>query len=345
MKFSFRGNARSSITWLCATSFAFLFLLAGCRKGDHAPKLTITTVASGIVNPLGIETDSYGNIWVSESETIQNDGKVIVIKPNGTKYDAIINLSAFVNENSGEPQGTVNLLRDGGTLYVLSGNYLYRADISHFKPGDKPLDATKLPYEDISAFVYSYPFVNDANDSHPYNLTKGPDGDLYITDAGANAIIHRKAKGVYSVLAEVPGIANPTPVGPPFIQAVPTSIFYDGRNFLVTTLRGFPFPPGNATIYKISMAGSLSVYQNGFTSLVDLADGNSSGHIAVQYASAFNPATGFAPNTGALLWVNGSSSEQLVGGLNMPAGIKQVNSHTWYVTCMGDGTVIKVSYD
>ena len=344
MKFSSRRFTGTKMSWWIAC-MALLFLFAGCRKDNQPPKLTITTVASGISNPLGIETDGYGNIWVSEGETIQNDGKVIVIKPNGMKYDAIINLSAFVNEHSGQPQGTVNLLRDGGTLYILSGNYLYRADISHFKPGDKPIDATTLPYEDIAAFVYSYPFVNDADDSHPYNLTKGPDGDLYIADAGANAIIHRKAKGVYSVLAEVPGIANPTPVGPPQIQAVPTSIYYDGHNFLVTTLRGFPFPAGTATIYKLSMWGNLSVYQNGFTMLTDLAEGNSSGHVVVQHASSFNPATGFAPNSGSLLWVNGSTSEQLVGGLNQPTGIKQANSHTWYVTCLGDGTVLKVSYN
>jgi hypothetical protein len=343
MKFSSQNSGTKLSWWLAC--MAVLFLFAGCRKNDHPPKLTITTVASGLVAPLGIETDSHGNIWVSQSETTHDDGKVIVIKPNGMKYDAIINLSAFVNENSGQPQGTVNLLLDGETLYVLSGNYLYRADISHFKPGDTPIDATTLPYEDIAAFVYSYPFVNDANDSHPYNLTKGPDGDLYITDAGANAIIHRKAIGDYSVLAEVPGIANPTTVGPPGIQAVPTSILYDGNNFLVTTLRGFPFPPGVATVYKISMAGSLSVYQDGFTSLVDIAEGNYNGHIVVQYASSFDPATGFAPNTGSLLWVNGSTTEQLTGGLNMPTAIKQVNNHTWYVSCMGDGTVLKVSYN
>ena len=344
MNLSSRNYTGRKMTWWIA-SMALLFLFAGCRKDNQPPKLTITTVATGIVNPLGIETDSYGNIWVSESETINNDGKVIVIKPNGMKYDAIINLSAFVNKNSGQPQGTTHLLRDGGMLYVLSGNYLYRADISHFKPGDTPIDAMTLPYEDIAAFVYSYPFKNDADDSHPYNLTKGPDGDLYITDAGANAIIHRKSSGVYSVLAEVPGIANPTPIGPPEIQAVPTSIFFDGHNFLVTTLRGFPFPPGGASIYKVSQGGNLSVYQSGFTSLVDLAEGNYGGHIAVQFASSFDLATEFAPNTGALLWVNGSTTEQLAGGLNMPAGIKQVNNHTWYVTCMGDGTVIRVNYN
>jgi hypothetical protein len=343
MKFSLRNSAGTKISW-CIACVALLFFLNGCRKGDHAPRLKVTTVASGLAFPLGIETDYRGNIWVTESETINNDGKVVVIKPNGKKYDAIINLSAFVNENSGQPQGTSHILLDGGTLYILSGNYLYKADVSHFKPGDQPIDAATLSHEDFAPFVYGYPFVNDANDSHPYNMTKGPDGDLYITDAGANAIIHRTAPGVYSILAEVPGIMNPTPVGPPNIQAVPTSIMYDGHDFLVTTLLGFPFPSGSALIYKISKSGNVSIYQDGFTMLVDQAEGNFAGHIVVQHASSFNPATGFAPNTGSLLLVNGSTSEEIAGGLNTPAGIKQANSNTWYVTCLGDGTVIKVSY-
>ena len=332
----------SKSKWWLAT-MALLFLFAGCHKGDHMPKVRVSTVASGLASPLGIDTDNRGNIWVTESETVNNDGKVVVIKPNGKKYDAVVNLSAFVNKNSGQPQGTSHILLDGGTLYILSGNFLYMADVSHFKPGDQPIDAATIPYEDVASFVYSYPFVNDANDSHPYNLTKGPDGDLYITDAGANAIIHRTAPGVYSILAEIPGFQNPTPVGPPFIQAVPTSILYDGHNFLVTTLTGFPFLPGTAMIYKVSMSGNVSMYQSGFTMLVDQAEGNYAGHIVVQHASSFGE-TGFAANSGSLLMANGSTMEEIMGGLNQPAGIEQVNNNTWYVTVMGDGTVLKVSY-
>lgn len=356
MKFSIRRSTSPNITWLAAFA-ALLFLFAGCKKGNETPKLTITTVASGLAVPIGIETDNMGNIWVSESGTFKstpdengstanNDGKVIVITPRGQKYDAIINLSTFQNIHSGQLQGTVHILLDRGTLYVLSGNGMYRADISHFKPGDKPIDAKTLPYEDIAGFASNYPNPNNPEkDSHPYNLTKGPDGDLYIADAGANAIIHRHGPGNYSMLAELPPFANPTnPLfGPPMIQAVPTSIWYDGHNFLVTTLTGFPFVSGLSVIYKISMSGNLSIYQSGFTTLVDLAEGNYEGHVAVQHGT-FNPATEFNPNTGALLWVNGSSSTTLAGGLNQPVGIKQYNSHTWYVTILGDGTVLKVSY-
>ena len=341
MKVLLQKSARSNTSWLKLTCLALVLVFAGCKK-DHDPTLTITTVATGLVTPIGIEADKYGNIWVCETGTAHNDGKVIVIKKNGTKYDAIVNLSSFVAEISGEIHGPAHLLLDGHMLYILAGDYLYKADISGFKPGDTPLDATTIPYEDIASFVLAYPFVNNAHDTHPYNLTKGPDGDLYIADAGANAIIHRKSAGVYSVLAEVPGFANPTPVGPPQVQAVPTSIMYDGHNFLVTTLTGFPFPSGKARIYKISMSGAVSLYQDGFTTLVDIAEGNYGGRLVVQHA-IFGP-MGFTPNTGSLVWANGTTSTELAGGLNLPIGIKQLNHYTWYVTSIGDGTVLKVTY-
>ena len=99
-------------------------------------------------------------------------------------------------------------------------------------------------------------------------MTLGPDGALYFADAGANAIIRRSKTGDLSVLAEIPGVANPTPVGPPVVQSVPTGIVYDGQKFLISTLLGFPFPSGKAVIYQMDLSGKVSVYQQGFTSLV-----------------------------------------------------------------------------
>ena len=344
MKLYLRSNAARARTWWWLGCLLLVF--AGCRKGDHMPDLKITTVATGLAGPMGIETDHAGNIWVTEGGTAHDDGKVVVIRPNGQKFDAIVNLSSIINEHSGELQGTVHILRDGGTLYILSGNYLYTADISHFKPGDTPIDAATLMHEDIAAFVKTYPFVNDADDSHPYNLTKGPGGDLYITDAGANAILHRNGANDYSVLAEIPDLPNPLfpGLGGPTVQAVPTSIVFTGKDFLVTTLTGFPFASGLAVIYKVSRSGNVSVYQNGFTMLVDQAPGNVSNRLFVQHAASFNPASGFQPNSGSLVWANGNTMSSVAEGLNMPVGIKQANDYTWYITLLGDGSVIKLSY-
>lgn len=79
--------------------------------------------------------------------------------------------------------------------------------------------------------------------------------------------------------------------------------------------------------------------------LVDQAGGVFFNHIVVQHASSFNPASGFTPHTGSLLWVNRQGHKLLADGLNQPVGIKQVNNHTWYVTSLGDGSVLKVSYE
>ncbi|MDQ6761800.1 MAG: ScyD/ScyE family protein [Bacteroidota bacterium] len=343
MKVLVHGHTSPKKVLLQVACIALLLFFASCKKEHENPVFTITTVASGLVNPMGVDADKRGNIWVTESGTANNDAKVIIIKPNGSKYDAVVNLSSIINENSGEIQGAGHLLLDNEMLYVLSGNYLYKINIAGFKPGDTPIDGTTLPFEDIAAFAKSYPWVNNANDSHPYNLMKGPDGDIYIADAGANAIIHRKSAGHYSVLAEIPGFVNPTPVGPPQVQAVPTGIVFDGHDFLVSTLTGFPFPAGLAVVYKVSPGGNVSVYQPGFTTLVDIAKGNVYGHMLLQYG-AFGP-TGFIPNTGSLIMANGTSSTILTSTLNLPVGIKQVNGFTWYITSMGDGTVLKATYN
>lgn len=338
MKLSTRHYPLSKTGWL-VSCLAFFFLFSGCKKWNPPPTVTVTTFASGISNPTGIESDYYGNLWVSEGGTFRNDGKVWFIQPNGKKHLAIKNLSAFKNAHSDEPQGAAHLLLDRNHLFVLSGNYLYRIDISHFKAKwTKPIDARKLPYEDIGAFVYAQKYT----DSHAYNLSRGPDGDIYIADAGANAIIHRHGYNKFSILANIPGIKNPTPVGGPFMESVPTSILSDGQDLLVTTLTGFPFAKGAAVIYKVSLSGKVSLYQKGFTELVDLAQGSQGHHIAVQY-STFGK-EGFEHNTGALYWVNGQNSIPMVQGLDMPVGIHQQNNHTWFVTCVGDGTIKKVTY-
>lgn len=344
--------------WLISCIVA-LFVFAGCKKENGPPEppvLSVTTIASGLAGPMGIETDSRGNLWVTESgtdtadingNTHNDNGKVILITPKGEKYDAIINLASYANVHSHKLQGTVHILRDGKILYVLSGDYLYRADISHFNPGDSPIDATTLPKEDVASVISDIPADNNPEmDSHPYNLTRGPDGDLYIIDAGANAIIHRKEANNYSIFAKFPLFENPSfpGLGGPEIQPVPTSIRYDGDNFLVTTLTGFPFLPGEAVIYKVSMSGDVSIYQKGLTMLVDQAKGSDSKHVVVQYASSFTPGSGFSPDSGALLWVDGKTQMPIAEGLNQPVGIKQVNSNTWYVISIAEGSVLKITY-
>lgn len=327
--------------------FIFLLLLcSGCNNDDDStviiPVFKLGTVATGLPGPMGIEVDPGGNIWVAIPGTAHNDGKIVTIDTNGDKHDAVVNLPSRIHPGGDELEGPAHLLLDGVTMYILAANYLYAVNISNYDPNQAPIDATTLSGEDIAAYVLNYPFENNYHDSHPYNMTKGPDGDLYITDAGANAVIHRKNAGDYAVLAEVPSMANPTTIGPPMVQSVPTGILFDGQNFLVTTLLGFPFPEDEAVVYKISMQGEVSVYQKGFTSLVDISKGYGDRYLVLQHATF--GATGFNPNTGGLYLIDGSTRTIWADSLNMPVGIKKASEDTWYFSSMGDGSVMKATY-
>lgn len=352
-------STKNSSFFLPFSISSFILLLCllpcSCEKPEVTPvKDKITLIAKDLPGIMGVETDRIGNIWVSlsgtdipddQGDTHNDNGKVVVITPQGQVHDAIVHLSSYTNVHSGELQGTVHILLDGSILYILSGDYLYRADISRYKPGDAPIDAAKLPRENIVTKIESIPSVyNPDMDSHPYHLTKGPRGDLYIADAGANAILHRKGENYYVVFAEIPSLPNPffPGMGGPDVQSVPTSIRFDGKNFFVTTLTGFPFPEGHASVYKITPAGQLSVYQKDFTMLTGQSEGRKGCDLFLQYTSSFDPATGFLPGSGSVIGTNGSSHRTIVKTLNQPVGIKKVNDFTWYVTSLGEGAIYKI---
>ena len=223
-------------------------LLTSCQ--DHlspSPTPSTITLATGLLAPIGVDADATGRVWVTEAGTGKNnDGRVSIIS-NGTVIPAITGFASIIFQGSVE--GLNHLMFADGVLYILGPNsILYKANVASFKTGDTPLLAQNIPSEDIGACVKAQTAAgivtdNPDKDSHIYQMTVGPSGDLFFADAAANVIVRRsKATGALSIVANIPGIANPTPVGPPFIQGVPTGLVFDGQNLLVSTLIGFPFP-------------------------------------------------------------------------------------------------------
>ncbi|AUD07226.1 ScyD/ScyE family protein [Spirosoma pollinicola] len=321
-------------------------LVISCQ--DHripAPEtVKVSTFATGLASPIGLETDASGRVWVTEAGTGKNDGKVSVITPDGKVYPVITGFDSEVFQGS-ELDGLNHLLFADGLLYVLgSKSRLYSVNIASFKPGDTPLSATSLPVEDVSKFIIDFPFPadQDTGESHLYNMTVGPNGDLFFSDAAANAIIRRTKAGVWSVFANIPRLKNPTPVGPPFIDSVPTGIVFDGKNLLVTTLVGFPFPKGASIVYQVDQSAAISVFKQGFTSLVDLNLDTDLGLLLIQHG-VFGQ-QGFGAKTGQVIQVTASGSSVLVDGLNLPTDLRQIDAHTAYVSSLGDGSVLKVTY-
>jgi len=94
-------------------------------------------------------------------------------------------------------------------------------------------------------------FAGNVRHSNPFALVIVANR-LYVTDAGQNSVrLINLAHDSFSTLVTFPQVANPLPVGPPMIDAVPTGIVFAHGRLLVTLFRGFPFPPASSTVEEV----------------------------------------------------------------------------------------------
>ncbi len=109
--------------------------------------------------------------------------------------------------------------------------------------------------------------------SNPWGMALAEDGStLYVVDASRNSLVRvDTSTGRWRTLTRFAPLPNPTPVGPPFLDAVPTSVRIYGNNLLVSFLTGFPFVPGRAHVLLVdSETGQPRPFIVGLTSVTDL---------------------------------------------------------------------------
>ena len=324
--------------------FALLLLIfaAGCVDHDiieDPQSFKSEEFASGLLAPIGITQASNGYLWVTEQgDGNGNTGRVSVITPDGKVWPAITGfLSVISPENT--PSGLTHLTYKDGKLYILHGvlGKLYVADVSNFKAGTTPvMDASSLPNETINLFVLGSNFKIHKHESNIYNLTWGPNDDLYITDAAANAIVRRNPNKALSIFAELPPYTGQN--GP--IDFVPTGIVYDGNKFLVSSLSGFPFIEGISTIQQIDKSGNISLYKGGFTTIVDIVLTAAYQPLVVSFAKFALP-DGFKPFSGK---ISNASGGTVLDGLMMPTDLERIGDKSYVAVSMALGKVYKLSY-
>lgn len=328
---------KNQFSLLSALSFTLLLgWVASCNeKEEPVPEpeqLTATAFVEQLRAPIGFSLDNKGQLWVTEAGTGKNDAAIVMITPQGTKTTVVTGFSSVIA--NGAIEGMSHPLYQDGKLYVLHGvsGTLYTLDVSAFKAGDTPMSFAGLKKEDLGTYVKTLKLTDPLN-SNPYDLTLGPDGNLYIADAGANAIFKRdKTTGTLSLFAKLPDAATK-------VEAVPTGIVFDGTRFLVTTLSGFPFTAGNAKMYQITTDGTLSEYKKGFTTLSHLTLSKNNKPIAIQLAEF--GAMGFQPLTGKVVNEEG---KVLLSGIMMPTDIERSGNREFYLLSYALGTIQKLSY-
>lgn len=338
-----------------ALFYLLLIVLSGTTGCEYLPDIVdepkpikpqVKSFVTGLTAPLGLESDAKGQLWITEAGTgFANDGKLSLITSQDDVFPVVEGFPSSVSPEGGI-FGLNHLVLQDGILWMLHGveGKLYRFDVSSFQPGDAPLQASELEYEDIGSFVKAYTFEHDTDETDLFNLTIGPDGDLYIVDAAANAVIRREATtGELSIFATIPPIDNPSG-GPAQVEAVPTGIIFDGQSqrFLVSSFTGYPFPAQQATIYQVDLNGNTSVYQKGLASLTDIELGTDQKPLVLEYGTWTGET--FADNSGTLTRATTEKNITLVTGLNFPNSIEKSSQNTFYIAQTFNGEILKVMF-
>jgi sugar lactone lactonase YvrE len=167
-------------------------------------------------------------------------------------------------------------------------------------------------------------------DSNPYGLLALP-GHRLVTDAGGNSLVDVSANGEMTTVATFPK------VGPR--DAVPTDVVVgpDGA-YYVSTLTGFPFTAGTASVYRVVPAQAPTLYASNLTALTDLAFGSDGSLYVLQHASAI-PGVPFPFAGPGAIWRvppgGGATSTLVAGGLPRATGLVVGADGALYVSVNG----------
>lgn len=320
-------------------------------------------VAEGFNSPQGVLVTRNGSLWVIDSGVggineasamdpntgevvtakVGNTSRVIQVTPNGTQTE-ISRLPSVVAGT--DTTGGARLVILNGVLYATSGVWVEAAR-------DEPLPNTASILEvrqgDIKEIAQPWQVEKEENpdgfvvESHPYGMTAGPDGLLYVADAGANVLWRiDPANGDVELVTVFDGVASPLPNpgrnGALESDPVPTGVTFGSDGVIyVSLLPGFPFLPGASKVVAVDPdSGEVSDYATGLTMLTDLRTGPDGELYAVQLGVFTDQ--GPVPNSGAILRIGeGTTSEVLVDGLAFPTSIDFDSTGNGYVTVNGVG--------
>ena len=217
MMHSLKRNAN----WRLAIAPLLSLAVAGCAADtaedapaqDSEPQTTAsetapTTIASGLNGPMGVTVEPDGTVWIVDSGLAGEDtlmfpdlethelspmpfgesARLVRVSPDGSQSDMATMPSLHFGE---EFLGASRVVAVGDALYITSGEWGEGLEI------DRPAHMGSLVrYRDgeLTDVATTWPIERDENpagalvETHPYGLTEGPDGMLWLADAAGNTL-------------------------------------------------------------------------------------------------------------------------------------------------------------
>jgi hypothetical protein len=345
-------GTRMKAAAVCAVAVGML----GTSVGPVGADPTLTTVAEGLITPLGFDVSTNGTIYVGEAFA----GRLTAIGRDGertTLVDAAPASIAGVAVNGNDVSFTTTIFPEMGAAAATtlsrvtpSGRVTELADLQHFEETHNPdgeaiygfLDEVPEDCE-VPDELPTTPYTGIV-ESNPYAVAI--DGsDRLVADAAGNSIVRVRRNGSVSLVAVLPPVVQEiSDFGAAFSglpdcvvglryagEPVPTDVEVgpDGH-YYVTSLPGFPEELGAASVWRIHRStGAVTLVADGLSFAVDLAISRD-GTIYVAELLA-DPAT----FTGRISTISGGTVSTFVDQVPFPGAIeiqRHGNRETIYAT-------------
>jgi sugar lactone lactonase YvrE len=321
---------------------------------DPAAQAVATVVMTALDNPRGLALDRDGTLYVAEAgkggtgpcriargQSVCFGASGAVTRMRDGRQERYITQLPSAISAAGVVTGPHDLAVTDSATYVLVGlgddprevQSAFGAD-AHFGKLLVVMKNGPVVPIDLSGYETTRNPAGGPIDTNPYGLLVD-DGEGFIADAGANAVL-RLGSGGLSALAVFPPERA--------FDAVPTAVVRGGDGaYYVGELTGTPFVQGAARIYRVTAGGAPQVFLEGFKTIVDLAFGPDGSLYVLEHASGPQ----FFAGPGQIIRVapNGARSVVL-GGLDRPTSIAIDRAGTVFVTnhgiAVGAGEVLRV---
>ena len=265
-------------------------------------------------------------------------GQITMIAPDGTQS---VLADGFASYSDGV--GPAGLIELDGMLYVVVGGAGASVGIDQLDGENAVFSVDPATGEStLLADLGQYEIDNnpDGQDVNPnlYAIAAGPDGMLYVVDAGGNTVYRvDPATGDFSLELTLPtldrllgGEDTGTPIADaaqPPRQVVPTDIAFDADGQMTLSFLSEGWPAEAPSIVTVQDDGTLLPVANGLSAVVSIGYDPDGALYAVELSTDFENS-----GPGAVLRVNDDgTTEPVVEGLLAPHGIAFSESGDLYV--------------